>query len=168
MKLTENIQYPLLRTCLDFGGQRSKDKVTAGRRASRWRTHPRRGQGVEVHLVCLWMHWKTTVGGRFRLSPRREDVPDVYKVTRLARRAVSAARPTARPTAGQPAGPPVGSVTDDDRRQTPASKIIYWPIRRASNNSPCTALYNYQYLITTESTSATEFDREHKTPSYIV
>ena len=58
-----------------------------------------------------------------RVSPQRD-------VTVLARRAVSATRPPKRP-----AHPPADSVTDDRRRQTPASKITLAHIRRASNKT---------------------------------
>jgi len=41
MKLTGSIQYPLLITSLDSGGQKSKVKVTAGRRG---------GEGIQVDV----------------------------------------------------------------------------------------------------------------------
>jgi len=70
------------------------------------------GRVVGVHVGHIW--------------PMAYD--DRYDVTRLARHAVSAARP---PRVRRPAGPTAGSVTDDNRRQ-PAKQ--YWPIRRVGNN----------------------------------
>jgi len=49
MKLTENIQWPLLMTWLNSGGQRSKVKITAGRRVGEG-FHIDAG-GFVVHLL---------------------------------------------------------------------------------------------------------------------
>jgi len=56
MKLIADIYQPLLMTWLDFGDRKSKVKVEEENRPSKWRSHPRRRWGIEVHVLVLWKY----------------------------------------------------------------------------------------------------------------